>query len=402
MFPEFGEGTFMWHWFHSWAGLNGMALALVVTVLTVGFTKWTPVRTCIKLVVTMGLVLSLPLGLYKMGVVTPSQTDQFMTYLNFLGATTSVGIGVPYLFHQLLRAASGRYSFYAGRTVPQHPSGSPSVSERPNRGAQNGTQVPPPPKSAVAEKGGPDRDPSQGTLPAAGSVTPKVSGETRLLTKPKPGLPWLVIIDGPEANQVYYLNNGNNRIGRDPSNDVCVKDPHMSRDHLIVQLENDKMLVSDLGSASGTSINGMPINPQQLKPSDIIRIGETELMVLPIDKPIRSSEDRWSENTIVDDRGRTVTALIVKSGYDSGKSFLLSQGDNLLGRDPDCNLRLSDDSVSRRHAVVRCRNGKLTLVDVGGKGGTELNGQQLGGLALNHGDVITAGQTKFRAVDPSA
>lgn len=42
MFLDFSQGTFLWQWFHSWAGLNGMAIALIVAALSILLTKWTP------------------------------------------------------------------------------------------------------------------------------------------------------------------------------------------------------------------------------------------------------------------------------------------------------------------------------------------------------------------------
>ena len=48
MFPEFAEGTFIWHWAHSWAGLHGMILGLLSGFLAVFLTirqYWLVART---------------------------------------------------------------------------------------------------------------------------------------------------------------------------------------------------------------------------------------------------------------------------------------------------------------------------------------------------------------------
>ena len=60
------------------------------------------------------------------------------------------------------------------------------------------------------------------------------------------------------------------------------------------------------------------------------------------------------------------------------------------------------ESVSRRHAVIRCHNGKLSLFDVGSRTGTELNGKTLGGHTLNNGDVITIGRSEFTMMAPKS
>lgn len=85
MFPEFTEGTFLWQWFNSYAGVHAMAISLIVAILAVGMTKWSPYRGWIKMAIMAGAVSTIPLGLDKMGVnlVTaldiPMANDQVAT-----------------------------------------------------------------------------------------------------------------------------------------------------------------------------------------------------------------------------------------------------------------------------------------------------------------------------------
>ena len=76
-------------------------------------------------------------------------------------------------------------------------------------------------------------------------------------------------------------------------------------------------------------------------------------------------------------------------------SFMLSAGDNTIGRSDGSSVRLTDESVSRQHAVIRCQNGKLSLFDVGSRSGTALNGQSIGGRLINNGDVISIGRSEY-------
>ena len=75
MFPEFSQGTFLWQWLHSWAGLNGMALALIVATLAIVLTKWSPSTAGFKMLITAGAAASLPLGLTRMGINIPVDND---------------------------------------------------------------------------------------------------------------------------------------------------------------------------------------------------------------------------------------------------------------------------------------------------------------------------------------
>ena len=132
-----------------------------------------------------------------------------------------------------------------------------------------------------------------------------------------------------------------------------------------------------------------------MEPNSGIRVGETELSLLQVDNPKQFAQATMSGNTMVERRGEQVGVLVVKSGVDAGKSFMLSEGDNSIGRGNDSAISLSDESVSRQHAVIRCQDGKLTLFDVGSRSGTALNGQSIGGHLITNGDVIGIGRSEF-------
>jgi S-DNA-T family DNA segregation ATPase FtsK/SpoIIIE len=61
------------------------------------------------------------------------------------------------------------------------------------------------------------------------------------------------------------------------------------------------------------------------------------------------------------------------------KTYMLQEGDTLIGRASDCAVKLTDSSVNRQHAVIRWQIDKLSLFDLGSTGGTELDGQPVCG-----------------------
>ena len=76
------------------------------------------------------------------------------------------------------------------------------------------------------------------------------------------------------------------------------------------------------------------------------------------------------------------------------KTFRLTEGENLVGRDPECAVWLDSTSVSRQHArvVVDSRAGRLTVEDLGSKNGTLLRGTPVNhALTLSDGDALTFG-----------
>jgi len=206
---------------------------------------------------------------------------------------------------------------------------------------------------------------------------------------------YLADLTGAAAGQTCHLKEGNNTIGRDASNAVVLDDPYTSRQHAVVRVEDGKAHLFDLGSSCGTKVNGKEIGGGRVEPNSVIGVGETELSLLQVDNPKQFAQATMSGNTMVDRRGEQVGVLVVKSGVDAGKSFMLSEGDNSIGRGNDAAINLSDESVSRQHAVVRCQDGKLTVFDVGSRSGTALNDQSIGGHPINNGDVISIGRSEF-------
>lgn len=61
----------------------------------------------------------------------------------------------------------------------------------------------------------------------------------------------------------------------------------------------------------------------------------------------------------------------------SGREFLLKAGENLIGRDPACDVLLNDGTVSRRHARIIVEENHASLEDLGSTNGTILNGAPL-------------------------
>jgi pSer/pThr/pTyr-binding forkhead associated (FHA) protein len=74
----------------------------------------------------------------------------------------------------------------------------------------------------------------------------------------------------------------------------------------------------------------------------------------------------------------------------------LTQGEFLIGRGADCELRLRVSSVSRHHCLVRLGNNEATLVDLGSSNGTYVNGQRVRSqAALHSGDELQVGTCRF-------
>jgi DNA-binding winged helix-turn-helix (wHTH) protein len=82
--------------------------------------------------------------------------------------------------------------------------------------------------------------------------------------------------------------------------------------------------------------------------------------------------------------------------------WLLSEGPNVVGRGPDCAVRIDSVTLSRRHAQIVVTNGEATVEDLGSKNGTHVNGQPVvERVALRDGDEIEVGSATmtYRLMD---
>jgi hypothetical protein len=78
-----------------------------------------------------------------------------------------------------------------------------------------------------------------------------------------------------------------------------------------------------------------------------------------------------------------------------GRRYEVEKRSTLLGRSQECDIRLADPNVSRRHAELRQEGTAYWIVDLGSTNGMEVNGTLSKRAKLEHGDSITLGSTEL-------
>jgi hypothetical protein len=79
-----------------------------------------------------------------------------------------------------------------------------------------------------------------------------------------------------------------------------------------------------------------------------------------------------------------------------GKRVRLGSGITTIGRAPECEVRLADTSVSRRHAEVRATGDGWSVADLGSTNGTKVNGAVVTERKLKDGDTISVGDSHLK------
>jgi hypothetical protein len=93
-----------------------------------------------------------------------------------------------------------------------------------------------------------------------------------------PSGPRLVVSAGKASTGMVDLSRGPVTIGRHPSNTLVVYDALVSDQHAQVGYQNGFWVLMDLGSRTGTLLNGVRIQRQALRSGDRIQVGQTVIV----------------------------------------------------------------------------------------------------------------------------
>jgi FhaA, N-terminal domain/FHA domain len=122
-------------------------------------------------------------------------------------------------------------------------------------------------------------------------------------------------------------------------------------------------------------------SPEQ-EPEPAPEQGETRIYrATPVETEAASAEELGLEPTV------SVTI--------NGKAHELQKPSVVIGRSKDCDIRISDPNVSRRHAEIRQEGSAYWIVDLGSTNGISVNGHALKRAKLDDDDRITLGSTEL-------
>ncbi|MFP6685264.1 MAG: FHA domain-containing protein [Polyangiaceae bacterium] len=87
----------------------------------------------------------------------------------------------------------------------------------------------------------------------------------------------LEIRNGEFEGMTYNLVEEETLIGRNPTTNITVLDPGISREHALILSDEDEAghRVEDLQSTNGTKVNGKRLRSARLENGDEIEIGHT-------------------------------------------------------------------------------------------------------------------------------
>ena len=101
----------------------------------------------------------------------------------------------------------------------------------------------------------------------------------RITASPERRLAVLKVLAGPNPGKLVRLEPGTMTIGRGPNNDLVLKDAQISRSHARLEFDEDSgVLLKDLKSTNGTTVEGEPITARVLKNGDQVALGDSVVL----------------------------------------------------------------------------------------------------------------------------
>lgn len=164
-------------------------------------------------------------------------------------------------------------------------------------------------------------------------------------------------------------------LGRSKNNDCVFQNNTVSGNHAVITLNSDGVsgVIKDLNSTNGTYINNGTHKitvPTNISYNDIIRLGS----------------EVTSLKEIIEKANKTKVSGV---GTNHFSNFHGIQHKS-IGKNPNNDIVLSYNDVSRKHAVIYFNNqGQVVVEDLGSTNGTFVNGIKITSKILQPGDRLT-------------
>ncbi len=92
------------------------------------------------------------------------------------------------------------------------------------------------------------------------------------------GSPKITLLSEQLRGKSFELTRDVYTVGRIDERDICIIDPTISTFHCTFTKEGNTYILRDNNSTNGTRVNNVPVTEQELQNSDIIQMGDVEML----------------------------------------------------------------------------------------------------------------------------
>lgn len=184
----------------------------------------------------------------------------------------------------------------------------------------------------------------------------------------------IVVQRGGKTELEHEIQKESVSIGRDPSSDIVLADPSVSRRHARIERKGPRSYrIVDLESGNGIVHDGKRVEALDLFPGCEVEIGSCTLRFAS-DAPL---------------------PMLVLIAGGPRRVFPLTSDETLLGRSPEAAVPVPDPLVSSRHLQILRRGDVFAVKDLESENGTRVNGVRVSSKELQQGDQIQVGGFTF-------
>jgi len=201
----------------------------------------------------------------------------------------------------------------------------------------------------------------------------------------------LVQIRLAEAPRFHYILKRPMTIGTDPQADIVLDEPGVEGRHARLTWGDRGPTIWDVGARLGVVVNHRRTTSCLLAPGDLIRLGETLLLLISAGESARVVEP--TTPALVG--GEPLACLRTVAGAREGEVFYIGARPLLIGHGTPCTVRLPDAGVAEFHAHLSVNPAGAFLCDLRSAGGTLVNGQPTQEAQLDDGVRIRIGGAEF-------
>ena len=194
-------------------------------------------------------------------------------------------------------------------------------------------------------------------------------------------------------------------VGRGADNDLTLPFPTVSTRHARLLADSSGCRILDLGSANGTFVNGdeLPVKEERaLRDGDVVQIGPFTLRYHSQSRAAASAGTAGTAGTAAGPALRPGHTVVLPHGLpprlavrtpDGSREFPLEKATLTLGRDPDNDIVVPAEAVSRHHAALERRAGGYVIKDLGSTNGLSVHGRLVKEQQLGPDDTVAIGKS---------
>jgi pSer/pThr/pTyr-binding forkhead associated (FHA) protein len=203
-------------------------------------------------------------------------------------------------------------------------------------------------------------------------------------------------------------------IGRTPDNDIVLDNRGVSRRHAQIEFGDNQSVIIDNESLNGTFVNSRRVSEEVLKENDAITIGKYSLIYHPatekngspfeMDGTMVLQTKKQRDMIAKDQRNKTLTTkagkslLLGEAGADF-EQFPIERNVVTIGKSSLANVKAKGFFLSSIQAKIVSESEGFWIVNLGKKGKTKINGEQVERYLLKNDDIIQVGKTVYRFVE---